>query len=62
MLMSDQFYKSKGRMIKSPVDLMAGTVADFEIKAKKLLRGSGKYECYGSATHGSSQCQRMAWR
>ena len=34
MLMSDQFYKSKGRMIKSPVDLMAGTVADFEIKAK----------------------------
>ena len=34
MLMSDHFYKSKARMIKSPVDLMAGTVVDFEIKAK----------------------------
>lgn len=34
MLMSDHFYKSKGRIIKSPVDLMAGTVKDFEIKAR----------------------------
>ena len=34
MLMSDPFYKSRGRMIKSPVDLMAGTVKDFDIKAK----------------------------
>ncbi len=34
ILISDDFYSSRGRIIKSPVDLMAGTIVNFNIKAE----------------------------